>query len=58
MASIELLQDKAFTNDIVTKCLTDKCEECTGSYVNRILNHRLTCKCPCGHAKGADASCT
>ncbi|MBV9176506.1 MAG: hypothetical protein JO297_05665 [Nitrososphaeraceae archaeon] len=55
MTSNEVLQDKAFINDIVTKCLTDKCEECTGSYINRILDHRFTCKCPCGHAKGADA---
>jgi hypothetical protein len=53
-----VLQDKSFTKDVVTKCLTDKCEECTGSYINRILDHMLTCKCPCGHAKGADASCT
>ena len=42
-------QDKVFKNVIITKCLTDTCEECTGSYINEILNHRLICRCSCGH---------
>jgi hypothetical protein len=45
-----LLRNTKFTIDIVTYCLTGKCVECTGSYVNKILNHRLLCNCDC-HTK-------
>lgn len=46
-------KNKLFTEAVVTKCLTDDCEDCTGSYINKIFDHRLTCKCSCGH-KGLD----
>jgi hypothetical protein len=41
--------NKDFKEAVITKCLTEKCEDCPGSYINRIFEHRLTCKCPCGH---------
>jgi hypothetical protein len=41
------LGNRDFQTDVITYCLTGKCAECTGSYVNRILNHRLLCNCGC-----------
>lgn len=51
MTYTKTLQNKVFTEAVVTKCLTDKCGDCTGSYVNKIFEHRLICKCPCGHTE-------
>lgn len=39
--------DDDFSVDVVTICLTDNCDDCTGSYSNHILRHRLICKCRC-----------
>jgi hypothetical protein len=36
-----------FRTDVITCCLTGKCADCTGSYVNKILSHRLLCNCGC-----------
>ena len=36
-----------YSADIVTHCLTDDCSECTGSYINELLGHRLVCECTC-----------
>jgi hypothetical protein len=43
----EVLQNKSFLIDTVTRCLTDNCKLCTGSYSNEVLRHRLVCKCRC-----------
>jgi hypothetical protein len=43
MTASTLLENK----DYVTKCLTDECNQCTGSYINAIIQHRLICKCKC-----------
>jgi hypothetical protein len=39
-----------FRTDIVNKCLTEGCEDCTGSYRNDLLQHRIICHCEC-HSK-------
>jgi len=31
----------------VPKCITDECNECTGSYVNFQFGFRLICTCKC-----------
>ena len=36
-----------FQNDTINRCLTDDCKDCTGSYSNDLLRHRLTCLCQC-----------
>jgi hypothetical protein len=41
--------------DSVNKCLTDDCKDCTGSYSNNVLYHRLICLCVC-HRKSKKAS--
>jgi len=51
MNSNIIQQNKGFNDIIVTECLTPTCEECTGSYLNKILNHRLICRCSCNHIK-------
>jgi hypothetical protein len=33
--------------EIVSKCLTDNCSDCTDGYVNTILHSRLVCRCSC-----------
>ena len=53
MNSNTIPQDKPFKSVIITKCLTDTCEEYTGAYINKILNHRLICKCSYGHAENS-----
>lgn len=53
MTYTKTLQNKVFTEAVVTKCLTEKCADCTGSYVNKIFEHRLICKCPCGHTESS-----
>jgi hypothetical protein len=37
--------------DTVNKCLTDDCKDCTGSYTNDLLHHRLVCACECHNKK-------
>ncbi len=56
MNSNPIRQDKGFKNVIVTKCLTRKCEDCTGSYINKILNHKFICRCPCGHTSNKNSA--
>jgi hypothetical protein len=36
-----------FLTDTVNRCLTDDCKDCTGSYSNDMLRHRLVCLCLC-----------
>jgi hypothetical protein len=44
------LANKDFWTDTITQCLTDDCKECTGSYSNHLLRHRLICRCRrCGY---------
>ena len=33
--------------DIVTKCLTDECKDCTGFYRNKFIRHGFLCICAC-----------
>lgn len=49
-----ILDTDKFIVDIVTDCLTKNCKECTGSYVNKILKHRLICKHYCHRDEGKD----
>jgi hypothetical protein len=35
------------TDIIITRCATNDCKDCTGSYYNEMLQHRFICKCPC-----------
>lgn len=37
--------------DTVSTCLTDDCKDCTGSYINELLGHKLLCHCLC-HREG------
>jgi len=48
--------ESEFVIDTVNRCLTDYCKDCTGSYSNEILRHKLICKCQCGHNKKEMAS--
>lgn len=47
MNNTVFLGNKDFHIDTITQCLTDDCDECTGSYSNSLLRHRLYCRCPC-----------
>jgi hypothetical protein len=38
---------KKYFVTVITRCLTDRCEDCTGSYSNDILNHVFICKHKC-----------
>jgi hypothetical protein len=38
---------KIFSYDTVTKCLTDKCKDCTGFYRNKFIRHGFLCRCAC-----------
>lgn len=42
--------------DTILECLTDKCQDCTGSYINRVLGHKLTCICECHKLKNESAN--
>ena len=33
--------------ETVNRCLTDDCRDCTGSYRNDLLEHRIICHCEC-----------
>jgi hypothetical protein len=39
--------NELFKTEVISKCLTDNCSDCTGGYVNRILRSRLVCRCVC-----------
>jgi hypothetical protein len=41
------IQETGFTEDIVTECLTARCSECKGEYVNLVLRHKFVCRCAC-----------
>jgi hypothetical protein len=36
-----------FLTDTIKQCLTEDCKDCTGSYSNDLLHHRLICLCHC-----------
>ena len=36
--------------NLITECLTEKCTDCSGSYVNKLIGYELQCKCEC-HSK-------
>jgi hypothetical protein len=36
---------------VVTYCLTD-CMQCTGLYINEVLNSKIVCECECHGNKG------
>ncbi len=40
-----------FRTDTVNKCLTEECEDCTGSYRSDLLQHRIICHCECHSRK-------
>jgi hypothetical protein len=48
-----LRRDKEFRTDVITCCLTGKCADCTGSYANKIVGHRLLCNCSCHKMENA-----
>ncbi len=33
--------------ETVNRCLTDNCNDCTGSYRNDLLKYRIICHCQC-----------
>lgn len=37
--------------DTVAECLTEKCSDCTGFYVNRLFQHHLQCMHECHRIK-------
>ena len=37
--------------DSIAECLTERCSDCTGFYVNRLFNHRLQCLHVCHKIK-------
>jgi hypothetical protein len=37
--------------DMVAECLTEKCSDCTGFYINRLFRHRLQCSHGCHKIK-------
>jgi hypothetical protein len=43
----EYVEERHFSADVITRCLTDSCQDCSGSYSNNIVGHRLICKCHC-----------
>ena len=47
------MNDESFQTDVTTRCLTNECADCTGSYVNKILQHRWLCCCRCHKAEKA-----
>jgi len=36
---------------VVTSCLND-CMQCTGLYINEVLNSKIVCECECHVKKG------
>lgn len=40
--------------ETVSKCLTEDCKDCTGSYTSELLHHRLLCLCFCHKRSGAE----
>jgi hypothetical protein len=37
--------------DTVAECLTEKCSDCTGFYINRLFQHHLQCMHGCHKLK-------
>jgi len=33
----------------ITKCPTDRCEDCAGFYTNEMIGITVSCNCPCRH---------
>jgi hypothetical protein len=45
------MANKTVQIDTVIECLTQKCSDCTGFYINRVFNHRLRCMHRCHRIK-------
>ncbi|AFU59838.1 hypothetical protein Ngar_c29190 [Candidatus Nitrososphaera gargensis Ga9.2] len=41
------MERSQFQTEIIHKCLTSSCSECTGFYVSDVLARRFICKCCC-----------
>jgi hypothetical protein len=37
--------------DRITECLTNSCQDCSGSYINKLTGYKLECKCQCHNKK-------
>jgi hypothetical protein len=37
--------------DLVTECLTQRCQDCYGSYINKLTGYKLNCICQCHNKK-------
>jgi len=40
---------KSYLAFSITKCPTDRCEDCVGFYTNQITGITVSCNCPCKH---------
>ena len=47
--SNELIQQG--TEYSIDKCLTNQCNDCSGTYVNKLIDCKLRCKCKCHNKK-------
>jgi hypothetical protein len=45
------MQDNIEVIDTVEECLTDRCSDCTGFYVNKLFQHHLKCIHGCHRLK-------
>lgn len=46
-----------FQTEVIEKCLTESCSDCTGCYISELLAKRFICRCRCHDAslgKGED----
>jgi hypothetical protein len=50
--SNELIQQTA--KHSIDKCLTRQCNECSGSYINRLTGYQLNCNCKCHNKKTSE----
>ena len=47
-----MLQNKSTAQtDSITECLTQKCADCHGSYINKFTDYKLECECKCHNKK-------
>jgi hypothetical protein len=45
------VRDNTDRIDTVVECLTEKCSDCTGFYINRLFQHHLQCMHGCHKLK-------
>ena len=45
------MQNNLEEKDTVAECLTEKCSDCTGFYINRLFQHHLQCMHGCHKIK-------